>query len=106
MIITSSRAASTKCWRKALNTWHRDLEAPRSMNLVDGSGVHDAIAHGLATRNWTEALEVAKAKFDESVKLSTIPEEQSYLIADHWDMVQALVGCFQENVQHEPYQVV
>lgn len=106
MIITSSRASSTKCWRRALNTWHRDLEAPRSMNLVDGSGVHDAIAHGLATRDWVAALEVAKEKFDESVKNSTIPEEQTYLIGDHWDMVVALVQCFAENVQHEPYQVV
>lgn len=106
MIISSSRSASTKCWRKTFNTYHRNLDAPRSMNLVDGSGLHDAVAHGFATRDWDEALKVARVKFDEGVAVSTIPEEQTYLIEDHWDMVVKMVQAFKEGVEREPYVVI
>lgn len=106
MIISSSRAAQTKCWRRAFNTYHRNLSAPRSMNLVDGSGLHDSVAHGFATKDWDAALRVARVKFDEGIAVSTIPEEQSYLIEDHWDLVCKMVQAFKEGVARETYTVI
>ena len=106
MVITSSRATSTKCWRKTFNVYHRDLEGPRSMNLTDGGAVHAGIAYGLATKDWVGAKKELEERFAEDVAVSDIPQEQAYLIEDHRDLCVALMDAFAEHVADAPYEVV
>ncbi len=106
MIISSTRSSSTKCWRRTFNLYHRNLNGEKSMNLVDGGAVHKGIAHGLATKDWAAAREVLSEGFKIEAATSTIPEEQSFLLADHLDMCLAILDVFEERVGHEPYTVV
>ena len=110
MIINCSRAKTALlCWRKAFNNHHRQLEGPRSMPLIDGGAFHDAVAGGLATpsdHNWTRALAEAKIRFDASIKESTIPEEQLFTIANHWEMIEKMVEIYRVNYNEEEYQVI
>lgn len=106
MIITSSRALSTKCWRKTLNLYHRNIEGSKAMSLVDGGAVHNALAHGLATRNWGEALDIAHDRFVEEVGQTDILPTDLQQIDDHWQMCRAVVELFAEKFKEEPYEVV
>lgn len=106
MVITSSRALSTKCWRKAFNEYHRNLVGQTATALVDGGAAHVGIAHGLATKDWDGALLKAKADYDARIGESSIPPEQSYLIEDHWDLTKAMVERFAEGLKGETYEVV
>lgn len=110
MIINCSRAKTAlHCWRKTFNNYHRNLEGPRSMNLVDGGAFHEALAVGLATptdHNWERALVEARVKFDEGVAASAIPEEQSYLVDQHWQVVRQMALLYKENFAAEDYTII
>lgn len=107
MIINSSRAQiAMKCWRQAFNRHHRRLSGERSMNLTDGGAVHEGIAHGLATKDWTGAIEAARKKFEVEVEGSLILPEERGTIAQHWEMVEALVEVFSSHYEGENYQVL
>jgi hypothetical protein len=76
------------------------------MNLVDGGAFHLGVATGRAKHDWQAAREAALAQFEEDVKKSTIPEEQLYLIEEHKELVFAMIKCFEEQYEHEVYQII
>lgn len=107
MIINVSRVKSWRlCKRKAFNQYHRRLEAPRSMNLVDGGAFHAGVAAGRASHDWKHAREVANEMFAEDVKKSTLLPEQEYLIEEHRSLVEGMIGCFEQQYEHEQYQII
>lgn len=108
MIISPNKYKTAKsCWRKAFNYYHAELRAEkRSTSLVDGSATHQGIAEGLASRNWERAREVARAAFDQEIALTNILPEQSFLIEDHWNLVDTMINSFKENWKDQSYTVI
>ena len=106
MIVNHSRYSLQTCWRRIFNQFHRRLEGPRSMNLVDGGAMHEGIAVGLAEKDWAHAIEAARAKFDEDTKTATIPPEQTYLIEEHWQLVLKMIAKYQANWEQEGYEII
>lgn len=108
MIISPNKYKTAKsCWRKAFNHYHAELRAEkRSTSLVDGSAVHQGIAEGLASRNWERARERARAAFEAEIVLTNILPEQSYLIEDHWALVDTMLKSFAENWKDQNYTVI
>lgn len=107
MILNISRARTFhQCKRRAFNYSHRRLSGTRSMNLVDGGAFHAGVAAGRATHDWKIAREVAAVQFAEDVKKSDIPPEQLYLIEQHRELTEAMIRCFEEQYEHEVYQIV
>lgn len=106
MIINTSRAKSSACWRRAFNRYHRHLEGSRSMNLVDGQALHSAVAYGLATRDWNGSFERARAQFDTDKQAVTVLPEQSYLFDQHWGVVEKMVEIYRDNYASEEYQII
>lgn len=107
MIINSSRASVfLKCKKDCFNRHHRRLEGPRAIALTDGGAVHEAIAVGLATKDWEEALAVARVKFDKDVADTFLLEEERPLIEQHWNLVTALTRVFAKGFEGESYQVI
>lgn len=99
MIISPSRFATAKtCWTKAFNLYHKQLGVPRTPQLADGGAFHAGIAEWLATKDTVRAFEVARTNFDEGMKDTVIPPEQTYLIEDNWNLVK----CMIESVAAEP----
>jgi hypothetical protein len=76
------------------------------MNLVDGGAFHAGVAAGRASKDWQQAREVADKLFSEDVKKSSIPEEQLYLVEEHRELVHAMLKCFEEQYEHEIYQII
>jgi hypothetical protein len=107
MIINISRMkAARTCWRSAFNRYHRGVEGGRSMNLVDGSAMHEGIAHGMATKDWPAALAQAEERFEKDATLSTIPPEQAYLLEQHRALVRKMVEVYRDNYEDADYQVI
>lgn len=107
MILNVSRAKAFKlCRRKAFNQYHRKLEGPRSMNLVDGGAFHHGVAVGRATKDWGKAKEAAQEMFDREAATATIPPEQTYLLEEHFNLVTKMIGCFETQYEHEEYQII
>lgn len=107
MILNVSRMKKFyTCKRAAFNTYHRHLSGSRSMNLVDGSAVHQGIATGMATRDWAKAKERARESFEENVKESNLLPEENYLKDQHWKVVARILEVYQEGFGKENYQVI
>lgn len=107
MIINISRAkVAYTCWRKAFNQFHRRLEGPRSMNLVDGGAFHDGVAAGMATQDWAAAHTAAAERFARDAENATIPPEQAYLLQQHSDLVHKMIDVYRENWGEEKYTVI
>lgn len=95
------------CRRKFYYNYVENVQGSRrSMNLVDGSAVHEGIAVGIATKDWTAAQASAKQRFaQDSVSLSILPEE-SYLLEQHERIVLKILDVFRENYETEQYTVL
>ncbi len=107
MILNFSRSKTFRlCKRKAFNSYHRGLEGQRSMNLVDGGAFHHGVAVGRATKDWKAAKAAAKELFKMDTAKSNIPPEQLYLLEEHWKMVDKMLSCFEEQYEHEVYQII
>lgn len=108
MVINSSRVQTAMlCWRKAFNQQHRRLAAPRtSFNLIDGSGFHEGVAHGLASKDWSQAEQVALAKFEEDLPKAGLLPEEFYTADQHRSLVRKMLSCYRDNYEHEQYQVI
>lgn len=107
MIINSSRAqVAMKCWRDCFNRFHRKLEGPRSVNLVDGGALHDGIAAGLASKDWQVGKNAARARFDREKHTVTLLPEEQYLLDDHWDLIETMLEVFRSGYEGETYEVL
>lgn len=106
MIITSSRALATKCWAKAFNQYHRNIEGKTGTALVDGGAFHEAVAHGLSRRGWKEALEIARVDFDKGMANTNIDPNDIETLEAHWGVVEASLDKFREETESDPYEVI
>ena len=110
MILNCSRAkVALTCWRKAFNHFHRSLEGPRSMNLVNGGAFHEAVAHGLATpadKNWDKAVVEARRKFDEGVAAAGFLDVELWKVEQHWEVVVKMIEHYRDNYEREEYTIV
>lgn len=76
------------------------------MALTDGSATHDAIAHGLATKDWAAAIEVADARFDADLQQSVLLPEELPSMENHRKTVHAMVEAFRGGFEGEDYQII
>lgn len=108
MVINISRLKTySLCRRKAFNSYHRDLTDPkRSMNLVDGSAFHAGVASGLATKDWSKALEAARANFEDEKKDIPLIPGTEWQQEDHWDMIVKMVECYRDAFEGQGIQVI
>lgn len=107
MIMNVSRAlALIKCPHEAFNRYHRNLSGQTTTALLDGGAVHNIIAKGLASKDWSKALDEGHVDYLKAIETSTIPPEQEYLIESHWELVKAIIQIFHEEYEKEDYQVL
>lgn len=76
------------------------------MNLVDGGAFHHGVAVGRATKDWSLARIEADKIFAEDAAKSAIPPEQIYVLEEHRDLVHKMLKCFEEQYEHEVYQII
>lgn len=107
MIINGSRKKEASvCWRKVFNHYHRGLEGPRSMDLVSGTAVHAANAVGFASGDWIAAKTAAFTAFDADVKLAAIPDEESWIVEEHWRIIEKVIDLYAANYPHSEWTLI
>lgn len=106
MHINHSRIRATSCWRKCYNVYHRGVAGDRSMNLADGGALHVGIAHGMATKDWQSAEELAIAELDKSMEEQQLLPEQSYLKDEHRTLVREMLKMYKTNYGEEQYVII
>lgn len=107
MIINGSRKKSaSSCWRKAFNLYHRGIEGPRSMDLVSGISVHAANAVGMASGDWKAAKDAAFETFSKEVEKAAIPDEQSWIVEEHWHVILKVVELYEANYPHAEWTLI
>ncbi len=106
MIISSSRALTTKCWQKVFNIYHKNLSGQKAQALTDGGSVHAAIAVGLATKDWNLALKHGEEYYKGDMEVADTLEGEEYVYEEHLELVKALITKFAEGVQNETYEVI
>lgn len=101
----SSLTTAMTCWQKTLNVYHRQLRS-ENYNLIDGGATHAGIAHGLATKNWDEALVVAKASFATKIEDYAWKADLDPELVAHEQLVVEMVKAFAEGFRGENYQII
>ncbi len=104
-ISASSLTSAMNCWQKTFNVYHRQLTST-NYNLIDGGATHDGIAHGLATKNWVEAIEVAKTSFAKKIEEYEWKMELDPVAVAHEALVVEMVKAFATGYKDEDYLVL
>jgi hypothetical protein len=108
MILNISRASQfQECRQKAYN-WHelglmawREAEA-----LMTGEAFHVGIANLFATRNITQSVEMAEARYRERLQSQLILPEEQTLIEQQIELSKRAVRKYAEYYTTEPFQVL
>lgn len=105
MILSASVASTAKtCWYKAFNVYHRGIQST-NYNLVDGGAMHAGIAHGLATKNWDQALETTRQEFTKrAAEIDNL--EYSLLTEHHLQLCLEMVKCYRDAFEEQDVTVI
>ena len=106
MIISASAAITYKqCRAKAFNIYHRGITST-TYPLIDGGAMHAGIAHGMATKDWDGAYEVAMKEFEKRTAEAGWSIEYDLLADTHKQLVNEMVRCYAEAFKGQDIQVV
>jgi hypothetical protein len=107
MITNISRLkAFMACPTMAFNRYHRHVEGPRSLNLVDGSAFHKGVALGQATKDWPSARAAAQTQFHHDYEAANMMAEEEFLRTTHAALVDRMIECYQEQYQTQDIVVL
>lgn len=94
------------CKRKAFNVYHRGLATEKRYPLIDGGAFHAGVAHGLATKNWAEAEQVALDSANKELdQMVFLPGEENEREA-HINLVKAMLKVYEQSFEGENYTVI
>lgn len=106
MNISASSASSAKlCWRKTFNNYHRGF-TQGTYALSAGGAMHAGVAHGLATKDWAGALEIADKEFTLRTQEQGLCDELDFIHVSNRELVGEMVKAYQRGFDGQNIQVI
>ncbi len=102
----SKMSQSMICWKKAFNSFLRGFKSEPSWGLLDGTAFHRGLAEGMSKKDWDAAIKLAKAQFDKESESKVVLPGDQFLQEEHWNVVEKMIRCYEENWAPEEYTVL